>query len=343
MKLIDTSIKRPVFTVMIYVAILILGFTGLSKLSIDFLPEIEFPAIVILTQQPGVGPQEIESSITRVIEGAVASAEGIDRLTAVSRESLSAVTVLFKWGKNLDAAVADLRDKIDLVIDRLPDDASKPTLFRISTSNIPIMFLGLVGDKPLPFLFELADQKLKDQIVQVPGIATVNIEGQRKREVQVVLNRNRLDAYGLTPDQIINVLRAENINASGGTIKSGYSQFTIRTEGEFKNVDDVRNIIVTYQRGIPVYLRYVADVNWGISEEVSTSRFNSKPGLRLVVYKQSGANTVQAVDSLRAKLERIRAELPAGVQLLEAFSSADFTRNSIGNTASSAILGGILA
>ncbi|HPH04210.1 MAG TPA: efflux RND transporter permease subunit, partial [Spirochaetota bacterium] len=134
-----------------------------------------------------------------------------------------------------------------------------------------------------------------------------------------------------------------NINASGGTIKSGYSQFTIRTEGEFKNVDDVRNIIVTYQRGIPVYLRYVADVNWGISEEVSTSRFNNKPGLRLVVYKQSGANTVQAVDSLRAKLERIRAELPAGVQLLEAFSSADFTRNSIGNTASSAILGGILA
>ena len=343
MKLIDTSIKRPVFTVMIYVAILILGFTGLSKLSIDFLPEIEFPAIVILTQQPGVGPQEIESSITRVIEGAVASAEGIDRLTATSREGLSAVTVLFKWGKNLDAAVADLRDKIDLVIDRLPDDASKPTLFRISTSNIPIMFLGLVGEKPLPFLFELADQKLKDQIVQVPGIATVNIEGQRKREVQVVLNRNRLYAYGLTPDQIINVLRAENINSSGGTIKSGYSQFTIRTEGEFKNVDDVRNIIVTYQRGIPVYLRYVADVNWGISEEVSTSRFNSKPGLRLVVYKQSGANTVQAVDSLRAKLERIRAELPAGVQLLEAFSSADFTRNSIGNTASSAILGGILA
>lgn len=343
MKLIDTSIKRPVFTIMIYVAILILGFTGLSKLSIDFMPEIELPAIVILTQQPGVGPQEIESSITRIIESAVASADGIDRLAASSQEGLSAVTVLFKWGKNLDAAVADLRDKIDLVVDRLPKDVTKPTLFRISTSNIPVAFLGLVGDQPLPFLYELADQKLKDQLVQVPGIASVNIQGQRKREVQVVLNRNRLDAYGLTPDQIINVLRAENINASGGTIKSGYSQFTIRTEGEFKTVNDVRNIIVSYQRGIPVYLHYVADVNWGISEEVATSRLNGQQALQLVVYKQSGANTVQAVDDLRVRMEKIKAELPAGVHLIEAFNSADFTRNSIGNTANSAILGGILA
>jgi len=343
MKIIDTSIKKPVFTVMIYVAIIVLGFTGLSKLSVDFMPDIEFPAIIILTQHYGVGPQEIETSITRLIESTVASTEGIDRLMGVSREGMSAVTVMFKWGYNLDSASADIRDKLDLISSRLPTDAVKPTLFKISTSNIPIMFMSLVGDKPIPYLFDLADQRLKDQIAQVPGIANVNIEGQREREVQVVLNRNRLDAYGITPDQIIAVLQAENINASGGTIKSKYGQFILRTQGEFKDVEEIRDIIVSYQHGIPVYLKYIAEVNWGISEEVARSKINGKDGLRLTVYKQSGSNTVQVVAELRKKLDSIRETLPRGIEFNEIFSSSDFTLNAINSTTNSAFMGGILA
>jgi HAE1 family hydrophobic/amphiphilic exporter-1 len=328
---------------MIYIAIIILGMTGLSKLSVDLFPDIELPAVIILTQQPGVGPQEIETSITRLVEGAVASTEGIDRLTAVSREGISAVTVLFKWGQNLDAAMSDIRDKLDLIVNRLPNDVQKPMLFRLSSSMMPIMFLALLGDKPLPYLYDFADQKLKDQIVQTPGIANVNIDGARLREVQVVLNRNRLDAYGITPDQIIGVLAAENVNISGGIIKSKYSQYVLRTQGEFQDVDEIRNIIVSYQHGIPVYLNYVADVNWGISEETSRSRINDKSGLRMVVSRQSGSNSVEAVDLLRKKLEVMRQELPTGVELREIMSSTDFTRSSINSTVSSAVMGGILA
>lgn len=328
---------------MIYIAILILGFTGLSKLSVDLFPDIEYPAIIILTQQSGVGPQEIETSITRLVEGAVASTEGIDRLTAVSREGISAVSVMFKWGQNLDAAAADIRDKLDLIVNRLPNDVQKPMLFRLSSSMMPIMFLTLVGDKPLPYLYDLADQKLKDQIVQTPGVANVNIDGARMREVQVVLNRNRLDAYAIAPEQIMGVLAAENVNVSGGMIKSKYSQFILRTQGEFKDIEEIRNIIVSYQHGIPVYLKYLADVNWGISEETSRSRINDKVGLRMPVFKQSGSNSVQSVNLLRKKLEIMRQSLPTGVELREIMSSTDFTRNSISNTATSAILGGILA
>jgi len=343
MKIIDVSIRRPVLTVMIYCAIMIVGFTGLSKLSIDLFPDIEYPAIIILTQQTGVGPQEIESSITRLVEGAVASTEGIDRLTATSREGISAVSVMFKWGQSLDAAASDIRDKLDLIVNRLPDDAQKPMLFRLSTSMMPIMFLCLVGDKPLPFLFDLADQRLKDQIVQTPGIASVNIDGARTREVQVVLNRNRLDAYGIAPDQIMGILAAENVNISGGTIKSGNSQYTLRTQGEFKDVEEIRNIIVSYQHGIPVYLKYLAEVNWGISEEIARVKINGKNGLRMPVFKQSGTNSVESVNVLRKKLDIMRQSLPTGVELREIMSSTDFTKNSINNTASSAIMGGILA
>ena len=328
---------------MIYVAIVILGFTGLSKLSIDFMPDIEIPAIVILTQNYGVGPQEMETSITRLIEAAVASTEGIDRLTATSRESLSMVTIMFKWGQNLDAATADVRDKLDLIVNNLPSGVKKPTIFRINTSMMPIMLMALIGDKPIPYLYDLADQKIKDHIAQTPGVASVNFDGVRQREVQVMLNRNRLDAYNMTPDQIIGVLQAENINVSGGTIESRYSQFILRTQGEFKNVEEIRDIIVSYQHGIPVYLRYVADVNWGISEETARSIIDGKPGLRLTIQKQSGANTIQAVKLIRDKLDSVRELLPTGVELKEIFSSADFTRNSINNTATSGILGALLA
>jgi HAE1 family hydrophobic/amphiphilic exporter-1 len=343
MKIIETAIKKPVFTTMIYVAIVILGFTGLTKLSIDFMPDIEFPAVIILTQHHGVGPQEIENSITRLVEGAVASTEGIDRLMAVSREGVSAVTIMFKWGSNLDAAVADVRDKLDFVVNRLPSGVQRPMIFRLNMSMMPIMLLALVGDKPMPYLYDLADQKIKDHIVQTPGVANVNFEGVRQREVQVVLNRNRLDAYNMTPDQIIGVLQAENINASGGTIESKHSQFILRTQGEFQDVEEIRNIIVAYQHGIPVYLRYLADVDWGISEENAVSIIDGKEGLRITVQKQSGANTIQAVRQIQAKLGSIQELLPHGVELKEIFNTADFTQNSINNTATSGILGALLA
>lgn len=343
MLLINTAIKRRVFTVMIYMAVLVLGLTGLSKLSLDFFPELDFPMVVVLTQHNGVGPAEIETSITKVIEGAVASAEGIEKLTANSKEGLSIVTVQYQWGTDLDAATADLRDKLDQVRDFIPDDASKPIIFRLNTSNIPVAVYGLMGNKPLHVLYDLADDKLKDRIEQVDGVAQMSIEGGRKREVHVLLSRNRLDAYKMTPAQIVQVLRQENLNFSGGNIKRGYTQFTLRTQGEFKNIDQIRNVVLAYRRGVPIYLKYVAEVKWGISEETSITKFSGTPGLRLVVRKQSGANTVEVVAKLQQRLKQIEKTLPQGVRIVEAFNTADFVTQSIKSVSNSGILGGILA
>jgi len=311
MKLTDVAIKRRVFTTMIYVTILIVGMVSVSNLSLDFFPDITFPAVTILTQYDGVGPQEIESSITKVIEGAVASAEGIDKLTAVSFEGMSVVSVQFKWGHNLDAATTDLRDKLDLIRDLIPDDASKPTIFKISTSNIPVMFLGLSGSKPVHTLYDIADRKLKDMIEQVKGVARMSIEGAQKREVQIILQRNRLDAYG--------------------------------TQGEFKNIDEIKNVVLSYRRGVPIYMKYVAEVKWGVSEKVATAKFDGQRGIRLVIRKQSGANTVTVVKRLQKKISELQKALPVGVRIYEAWNTGDFVVRSIGAVANSGLMGGILA
>ena len=343
MKLTEVAIKRRVFTTMIYATILIVGIVSLSSLALDFFPDISFPMVTILTQYDGVGPQEIESSITKVIEGAVASAEGIDKLTAASFEGMSVVSVQFKWGHDLDAATTDLRDKLDLIRDLIPDDASKPTIFKISTANIPVMFLGLSGSKPVHTLYDIADRKLKDMIEQVKGVASMSIEGAQKREVQIILNRNRLDAYGFTPSDIITTLQRENINASGGLIKKGNSQFSLRTQGEFKNIEEIRNVVLSYRRGVPIYMKYVAEVKWGVSERLTTAKFDGQRGLRLVVRKQSGANTVTVVRRLQKKIRELQKALPSGVRIYESWNTGDFVVRSIGAVANSGIMGGILA
>ncbi|MCK5268321.1 MAG: efflux RND transporter permease subunit, partial [Spirochaetes bacterium] len=191
MKISNIAIRRPVFTFMIYASILLLGFVSFGKLSLDFWPDMTFPMVIIMTQHPGVGPKEIETSITKIVEGSVASAEGIDKLTATSKEGLSVVAVQFKWGIDLDSAVADLRDKLDFVKDFIPEDATKPRIFKISSSDIPIAFYRIMGERPLPYLYDLAEYKVKDKIEQIKGVANLSIQGVRKKEIQVNLYRNR--------------------------------------------------------------------------------------------------------------------------------------------------------
>ncbi len=343
MKLTNIAIKRPVFTIMIYIAILLIGITSLSKLSLDFFPELEFPVAMVMTQYNGVGPKDMESTITKTIEGAVASVSGIDKLMATSKEGVSTVIIQFEWGTDLDSAIADVRDKLDLVKDRLPDGAEKPMILKFSTASMPVIILGLKGSRSIPFLYDLADDKIKNKIEQVDGIASMAISGVRKKEIHVLLKRNRLDAYGFSPQMIINILRAENVDASGGNIKRGNTQFNIRTTGKFKNIKEIQNIILSYRRGVPIFLKYVADVKWEISEEKETVGFEGEKALQLVVFKQSGANTVQVVKNLSKKLIELKKILPPGVTISVGFDTSDIVTKSIMSLAQSAILGGMLA
>ncbi|OHD56138.1 MAG: hypothetical protein A2Y33_00885 [Spirochaetes bacterium GWF1_51_8] len=343
MSIIDTSIKRPVSILMAVAAIVIIGFVSVSQLSIDFFPNIEVPTLSVVTSYPGAGPQEVEKSVTRLVENAVGSVNDIDYIQSTSREGSSVVQVNFNWGANLDAATADIREKLDLINNALPDSADKPIIFKFSTALIPVMAFGLTGSDDLSYLYDLCDTVIRKKIEQAPGVANVDMAGGQKREVHVDVYKNRLLAFGLNIDSIAATLFLENQNVAGGYAYEGVYKFVLRTTGEFTSLDDIGSVIVTMKNGIPIQLKDIADVKWGYNEDTAILRHNGKPGLSLFIYKEAGMNTVQVADDVNAAVEELNNTLPAGIQLTKLFDSSMDIRKSIGGVWSAAIQGGILA
>ncbi|OHD59616.1 MAG: hypothetical protein A2014_01685 [Spirochaetes bacterium GWF1_49_6] len=343
MSIIDTSVKKPVTVSMAIVAIVILGIVSLSKLSLDFFPDIEIPTLAVVTSYTGAGPKEVEKSVTRLVENAVGSVNDINYIESTSMEGSSVVQVNFNWGANLDSSSADIREKLDLINDALPDGAGKPIIFKFSTSMIPIMIYSLSGSDDLGFLYDLCDTQISKKIEQVPGVASVSMSGGQKKEVHVDVYKNRLMAFGLNIDSIASTLYLENQNVAGGYAYEGVYKYVLRTTGEFISLDDIGNVIVTSKNGIPIKLKDVADIKWGYDPDSAIVRLNGKPGLTLFIYKESGMNTVQVADEVMAAVANLNQSLPADIKLIKMRDSSQDIRTSIGGVWSAGIMGGILA
>jgi HAE1 family hydrophobic/amphiphilic exporter-1 len=328
---------------MAIVAIIILGIMSLSKLSVDFFPDIEIPTLALVTSYKGAGPKEVEKSVTRLIENAVGSVNDINYIESTSMEGSSVVQVNLNWGANLDASSADIREKLDLINDALPDGAGKPIIFKFSTSMIPIMIFSLSGSDDLGFLYDLCDMQIRKKIEQVPGVANVEMSGGQKKEVHVDVYKNRLQAFGLNIDSIASTLYLENQNVAGGYAYEGVYKYVLRTTGEFKSLDDIGSVIVTSKNGIPIQLKDVADVKWGYNPDTAIVRLNGKPGLTLFIYKEAGMNTVQVADDVSAAVASINNSLPADIKLTKMMDSSQDIRTSIGGVWSAGIMGGLLA
>ncbi len=339
---IELIVKRPVAVFMGIVAVVILGIVSLSRLPVDFMPDIELPFITIRTDYENAGPEEVEKSVSKIIEGAVSSVNNIKEVTSSSEEEDSRVRVEFNWGSDLDTATADIREAIDRIRRQLPDDTESPAVYKFSTDNIPIMEISFYGTENLSALYNLVDNQILTSIEQVGGVAMAEIRGGLKTQIKVDVDMNRLQAYGLDINTIVDTLSIENQNIAGGETYEGVYKYTLRTTGEFKNVNDIGNVVVALKtNSTPIRLRELASIYEGYDEDGDIIKVNGTPAVNVSVNKESGANTVAVSDGIKKRLDTLN--LPEGIKYEILFNSADNVNNAIKGVFDTAWQGGLFA
>ncbi len=341
MKITDVSIKRPMLVTVMVIIVLLLGGVSFSRLSIDLYPDMELPIAVVMTTYPGAGPEEVEQQITRPLESVLSSVNKLDTISSTSSTGSSVIMIMLDWGADMDFASLDIREKVDIIRDALPDGAGAPTIYKADLNMMPIVQLAVHSDDP-ERLKQLMDDLIQPRLERVDGVASVWYMGGWEREIQVRVNPAKLSGYGLSLNALTGALGSENMNFSAGSVREGREEYLLRVTGEFENLDQVRRVVVGNFGGSPVYLGDVAAVTDGQKKATQISRINGQPGLMLMINKQSGANTVAASRAVRAELEKLQLEQP-GVGFEMLMDQADYVEESINNLTKSALEGGILA
>jgi hydrophobic/amphiphilic exporter-1 (mainly G- bacteria), HAE1 family len=343
MSLPDLSARRPVGTAMLYLCVAVLGVVAARQLAVDLMPEVDMPQVSVTTTYTGVAPEEIESLITRPIEQALSTIEGIERLDSTSAEGISRVQARFVWGKDLDEAINDIREKVDRVRSVLPDDADPPSIFKFNLSDMPVAFLGLAGDGDVRRMRYLADEVLSRRLERVPGVASVDVRGGRVREVQVLLDPSRLAALGITPREITAALSRENRNVSAGDMIETGREVLIRSVGEFESVAEVADTVVATRNGRPIFVHDLGRVEDTFQELRNELWIDGERGLRMFVRKQSGANTIEVVDALRSEVSALNEEFGGSVRISMLHDSSEYIRQAVSNVERGALYGAFLA
>ncbi|MFD2922969.1 efflux RND transporter permease subunit [Halobacillus naozhouensis] len=342
MKLVNESVKRPVGVIMIVAAILGLGFVSLRSLTIDLFPDIELPIAVVSTSYEGAAPQEVEKLVSRPIESAVSSLEGLEVLQSRSQAGASLVMMQFNTGVNLDNTLLEVREKVDSVTSVLPEGAGEPSVLRFNPQQLPIMTIGLSGDTPED-LQQLAENRLVPLFERQEGVASVTIEGGRTREVQVMIDRAKMAQYGLNSQTIIQALNSSNQSASAGNIQKGQKDLQIRISGEYESIEDVRETIIQTPNGTSLTLDQIAEVEENFAKSNTISEVNGTPAVVLSFLKKTDSNTVETADQIHAAMEEARSELPEGVNLEVVLDTSEFVKTSINSVVKNIIIGGIIS
>ena len=336
------SIRRPVLTVMASLIVIIIGGVSLSRLSIDLMPDITYPTLSISTDYENASPEEVEELITRPIEEAMSAVPGVEEVTSVSADGRSSVRVTFTWGSNLDEAANDIRERLDRVIPRLPEDAERPRLRKFDLASFPILIMGVSSNLDPIQIRRIIDNQVKNRIERIPGVASLGIRGGLDREIHVNLNAEKVKALGLPIDHLLNRLREENINLPAGTIERGLLDITIRTPGIYTDLDELRNTVVAIREGVPIQLKEIATVEDAWEKVTRIVRINGKPGVRLSVNKQSGKNTVEVATGVLKEIERINRDIPQ-LHIIPIIDTSDYIQRSITNVGTTILYGGALA
>ena len=343
MNLSNLAVRRPITTSMFFLALLIFGTISLLRLPIDILPEITYPAITVVTNYEGAGPQEVETLITERIEKRVSTIENVREIRSTSDEDTSTVTVDFNWGTDLAEAANEIREQIDRIRRFLPEDADDPFLYKYDPSSRAILYISLTGPLHPSRLRDLADDRIRYDIEQIEGVAAVDIWGGLEREIQVEVHRGKLRSIGLSIDALVKILEAENLSLPGGRLETGRREWLVRPLGEFSKLEDIEDIIVAIRQGRPIYLKQVAHVRDGFKELRRHMRIKGEPGVMVAVRKRSGSNTVQVSNRVLKILPGLKRELPEGVTLSLIIDTAEFIRKSVRQVKQVAFIGGILA
>jgi len=337
------SVTRRVTVSMLIAIIVLFGSISLSRLGLDMMPDLEFPMLTVATAYPGAAAEDVEQLVTRPIESVVSSIKGIEKITSTSAEGLSTVMVEFKWGSNLDFAGQDIRESISRIRRMLPDGIIDPMVMKFDMSQMPILMYGISGMNSPMELQKYFEDAVVPRIERVEGVASMMVMGAPAREINVFLNKTRLDQYRIGPDAVMAVLGASNMNVSGGHVTAGHQEYLVRVMGEFKNIDDIANTMITNINGSPIRIRDVAHVEDTQKERRGFMRLNGKDGVVMMVMKQSGTNTLSTVKGIRAALDELRPFMPADIEYMTIFDQGEMIENVTGNTAKTAVTGGFIA
>ncbi len=343
MKLADVSIKRPVFTTMIVLAILVLGIFSFIKLNVDQYPDVDIPVVTITTVLPGAGPEQIESDVTKHVEDAVNPIAGVDHISSISQEGVSIVTIQFKLEVNGQVASQEVREKVAAVRSELPDDVEDPIIQRYDPSSQPILTLTVAGQRTEKELTTYTKDVIQKRLENIQGVGSVTLVGGAEREILVAVDADRLKAYNLSIQDIVQSLASANVEVPGGTIKQGDRQYILRTMGKLDKVPEFQNIIVSSPGGESIYLSNVATVTDTTEEKTSITRLNGKLAVGLDIRKQSGSNTVQVAENLKKEISKLSSEIPADINITIARDNSEFIKHSINDVLFDLIYGALLA
>ncbi|MEO0081795.1 MAG: efflux RND transporter permease subunit [candidate division WOR-3 bacterium] len=342
MRLSDAAIRRPVTTAMIAVGLLVFGLIGVTRMPVDVYPDVALPMVVIATFYPGAGPLEVESEISSPIEQRVGTISNVKDITSRSLENLSIVQMQFEWGTDLDAASADVRDRLDMAASLLPDDATRPFILKFDPSMMPVVQMGMYGDIDPMTLRDVAED-FADGLQRAPGVAAVSVAGGTRRQVQIQIDLRKLAASGITNEQLVQTLKAQNLNYPVGALSDLERRYLIRLIGEYSDLQAVRNTVIGTKGNSPILLQDVAEVAWLPEESEARARYNGQNCVFIVVQRRPDANTVRVAQAVKHEIHRLRRTLPAGVDVNVFFDSSLQVNRSISNVTTNIIIGGILA
>jgi HAE1 family hydrophobic/amphiphilic exporter-1 len=343
MNLPQFSIRRPVTVLMVCLIAILLGTIAFLNIPVDLMPEIVYPTLSVSAAYEGVAPEEMENLVTRPLEQAFAAAPGVEEITSVSSEGRSSLRVSFAYGTNLDEAANELRSRLDRRRASLPEDMDPPVIFKFDVSQFPIMFLSVAASDMDPrTLRHFTEKNIQYRLERVPGVAQFTIRGGLRREIHVDLDLKKIRALDMSVSEVVQAIQRENMNRPVGPVNEGRFHLLLRAQGEFQNLEQLRNLVIATRNGTPILLRTVAQIEDGSEEVRHKVSVDGNPAIRLFIYKQSGANTVEVSDGVWREVERIHRDYP-NVRVAATMDSADFIRASIRNVQEAALVGSLLA
>ena len=335
MSIYKSAINKPITCALIFGAVFILGLFSLQKLPIDQLPEIEAPYVSVMTAYPGANASEVETNVTKILENNLNSVDGLKEITSTSKDNISLVMLEFEWGLDLDEAINDIRSYIDMVYDDLPDECTRPFIFKFSTSMMPIMQYAITAEESYPGLDKILNDQVINELNRIDGIGNLALSGAPERFVYVDIDPKKLDSYNLTLETVGQAVAGNNLNLASGSVKMGKEQYQLRVEGEYVESSEINDIVVKVDAGRAVFVRDIATVKDTIKDFTLEEKINGKDGVRLVVMKQTGANTVQVATDVKKGIEKVVKTLPPDIKLQMIYDQSEDIEDAIASLAES--------
>ncbi|HOT12850.1 MAG TPA: efflux RND transporter permease subunit, partial [Polyangiaceae bacterium] len=336
-------IRRPIFTAMLLLALVVFGLFSWPKMGVDMMPDMDIPVVTVVTVLPGADPETIEKDVTEPLEEVFNTLPGLHTLTSVNVENVSQIIIRFDMERDIDVAAQDIRDRVQSTLSKLPTDIQTPLIQKLDPGAMPILTLAFSGPLSAERMSNFAEDELKPALQQINGVGTVTIFGDQQSEVRITLDPTRLRAHGLTPLDAVGAVRAQDLDLSSGRTAESHVERIVKLKAEARSVEELRTLVLSSPMGIPVRLGEVADVTQGPAEPRSLARLGSSAAIGLTVTKQSGANTVQVVSNILAGIAGLQQRLPEGCELQVVHDDSKYIRSSITAVQEDMGIGGVLA